>query len=180
MSFLLPKDEVTLTDLKAFRTAAVEAGIERALFLRMVTSKEELNVRQFENIFDVAAALDQWNTAALAAVGTAYSVFQAVAAPTLAANKLAVFYGVGIETVPFPVSLLTFRDGPAAGNIRAEFDLERMVNSESQEGFFSEPVVIDPNRQFAVQVTARIATGVLARVQLFCLIVEPAGQRISR
>lgn len=180
LSILLPKGELTLTDMKAFRMAAIEAGINRAINLKVAPNREGLDVRHFENIFDAAAALDQWNTAALAVVGTAYSVFQAAAAPTLAANKLAVFYKVGVESVaPWPVSLLTFRDGPATGNIRYEFDLEQIINALEAEGYFSEPVIIDPQRQFAVQVTARVATGVLARVQLGAFIIEPKGQRLS-
>lgn len=179
MSYIIPKDELTLTDMRAFRDAAINAGIARAVALKIASTPKELTVRCFENIFDAATALEQWNTAALAAVGTAYSCFQAVAAPTLAANKLAVFYKVGVETVPIPVSLLTFRSGGAAGNITSEFDLEQLINGEVTEGYFSEVQVIDPQRQFAIQVTCRIATAALARIQLGGFIIEPVGQRIA-
>jgi len=179
MSYIVPKEELTITDQYKYRSDAINAAIKRALELKIATNSGELNVRSFENILDAGTALEQYNTAALAAVGTAYSCFQAVAAPILAANKLAVFYGVAIETTPSPVSLLTFRSGGAGGNIIAEFDLEQIATCQVVAGYFSEPVVIDPTRNFAVQVTARIATGVLARVQLKAFIVEPAGQRIA-
>ena len=178
MSFLIAKDELTLTDMRNFRAAAEEAGVARAM-QKLTRTRDELLVRSFENILDAGAALDQWNTAALAVVGTAYSVFQAVAAFALANNKVVVFYKVGVETLPFPVSLLTFRKGGAAGNIKAEFDLEQLVNGNTLEGYFSEPVVYDPTDLIAVQVLSRIATGVLARVQLGAWIVEPVGQRIA-
>jgi CRISPR/Cas system endoribonuclease Cas6 (RAMP superfamily) len=140
---------------------------------------QSVDVREFQPILDAGAALDQWNTAALAVVGNAYSCFQAIAAPVLAANKLAVFYRVQIETVPLPVSRLIFRSGAAAGNILAEFDLEQLACEQVMVGYFSEPVVIDPTTTFAAQVLCRIATGVLARVQLGALIFEPAGSLIA-
>ncbi len=181
MSYLIPKDELTLTDMRNFRESAIQAGIARAIELKIASRASELVVRGFENIFDgtQAAANDFWQTAACAIVGTPVSCFGAVAAPILTANKLAVFYKVGVETVPVPVSLLTFRSGGAAGNIIAEFDLEQLINGQVLEGYFSEVVVIDPQRQFAVQVTPRIATGVLARIQFGAFVIEPIGQRIA-
>ncbi len=138
-----------------------------------------IDIREFQPILDAGAALDQWNTAALAVVGTAVSVFQAVGAPVLAADALAVFYKIGIETVPLPVSRVIFRSGGAAGNTVGIFDLEQLVNRLETDGFLSEPVVYDPSQTFAVQVLPRIATLVLARVQPGALIFEPAGNVIA-
>lgn len=177
-SFIIPKDELTLTDMKDARARAISGGLARASS-KLGMSESELMVRHVENILDFGTALDQWNTAALAAVGTAYSVLQAIAAPTLANNKLAVFYKVGVQTVPNPVSLLRFRSGGAAGNIKAEFDLEQITNGLTPEGYFSEPIPMDPTETFAIQVVAIIATGVLARIQLGCYLIEPKGQLIA-
>ena len=179
MSYIIPKEELTLTDQKAFRSMAVDRAVARAIALKIAGVPSELNVRAFENILDAGTALEQWNTAALAAVGTAYSLFQAVTAVTLSTNKLAVFYGVAIETTPSPISLLTIRSGGATGNITAEFDTEQLATCDVVAGYFSEPVVIDPSRFFAVQGMCRIATGTFARIQLKALIVEPVGQRIA-
>lgn len=177
-SFIIPKGELTLTDMRNFREAAKAAALSRAA-TKLGVGQEELTVRHFYSLADAGAALEQWNTAALAVVGTAYSVFQAIPAPTMATNKLAVFYKVGCETAPCPISLLTFRSGGALGNTKAEFDCEQMVNGMETEGYFSMPVPIDPNEVFAIQATARIATGVLARLQLSGYLIEPRGQRIS-
>jgi len=141
-----------------------------------------IDIREMQLIVDIPGiVLDQWNTAALALpLGTAYSVFQAVAAPVMAANRLAVFYKVGVESgPPMPVSRLTFRSGGAAGNIIGMFDLEQLVNRLETDGYFSEPVIIDPTATYAVQVTCRVATGVFARVQLGCFVFEPAGTVIA-
>ena len=180
MSYIIPKGEITLTDMKKFRHDAEDAAIDRAVDLKVAPSREQLSVRGFENVLDAGTATEQWNTAPLLLINTPYSIFTlAVPAPTLPANRLAVFYKVGIETVPVPVSLLTFRTGGFVGNIIAEFDLEQIINSLEMEGFFSQPVVIDPQTLFSIQVTSRIATLVFARVQLGGLIVEPVGQRIA-
>ena len=167
-----------------YRNDAVEAAIARALKLAVAPSRLQLTVRGFENVLDAGTAVDQWRTAAIAAVSTAavpaaYSCFQAVAAPVMAATRLAVFYKVMIETVPCPVAVLTFRTGGALGNITAEFDLEQLVNALETEGYFSQPVVIEPNEVWAAQVTGRIATGVFARVQLGGYIIEPVGRLIA-
>ncbi|MDD4985405.1 MAG: hypothetical protein PHQ43_06400 [Dehalococcoidales bacterium] len=208
LNYILPTGSMSLMDQKRYRQMAVAAGIERAAdkkigniaddipgikglasrdqrvdlilsYLEAGNMPPSIDVREMQPILDTGAALDQWNTAALAAVGTAYSCFQAVAAPTLAANRLAVFYKIGIETVPLPVSRVVFRSGGATGNIIGIFDLEQLVNRLETDGYLSEPVIIDPTGTFAVQVLARIATAVLARVQLGCLIFEPAGTTIA-
>jgi hypothetical protein len=180
LKILIPKDEAILVPgkIEQFKKDAINKAVARAVTLKLAGSGDELDVRPLQNIRDFATALDQWNTAALAVVGTAYSVFQAVAAPAIPANKLIVFYGVGIETIPLPASLLTFRRAAIAGNIMAQFDLEQLVNCQTQEGYFSEPIVIEPQTTFACQVTARIAGGA-ARVQLMGFAVERKGETIT-
>jgi len=178
MSFILPEDELTLTDIKGFRAGAIAAGLARAQKI-MGRGPTELVVRQLLNITDCAAALEQWNTAALAVVGTEYSVFQAAGTVTLANNKLLVIYGVTIETLPCPVSRLIIRSGAATGNILAEFDLEQIICSNTLEGYFNQPICLDPTQVFAVNVRCRIATGVLARIQLKNFLLEPIGQFIA-
>ena len=109
----------------------------------------------------VATALDSWLTAALAVVGTFYTCFQAVVAPQLAQDKLLVCYGISIDsaTVPLPVSRVVFRRGGAAGNIIAQYDLEEMEVRQNVDAYFSEPVVIDPQQAFAIQVRCRTVSG---------------------
>ena len=126
-----------------------------------------------------ATALDEFNTAALAVVGTAYSCFQAVAAPQLLVGRLCVFYGVSIETVPTPVSYMIFRKGAALGNIVARFDLQTQNTRLAYHAFLTEPVVYDPQDVFAVQVICRIATGVAARVHLHNFLFENAGNTMA-
>jgi hypothetical protein len=196
--YIVPADLMTVSDMKDYRVGALAAGIRRALDkgigipqpdwegldVKAIKQKvlaggwpSQLDVFEFQNVLHAGAALDQWNTAALAAVGTAYSMFQAIAAPAAALriNKIVVFYGITIETVPNPVSRVIFRRNGAAGITISEFDLEPLSVMERLMGFFSEPTVIDNDQAFAAQVLARIATGAAARVQLMNFIFEPAG-----
>jgi len=121
-----------------------------------------------------------WLTAALAAVGTPYSCFQAIAAPQLNVGKLMVCYGVSVESavVPMPVSRLIFRRGGAAGNIQAVFDLEPMGVRLEPDAFFSEPVVIDATEIFAIQVICRaVAAATIVHVHNF--LFESSGSVIA-
>lgn len=198
VNYLNPVDSMTLSDQKEFRLRALAAGLARAAFKKIGSIgdnlanfneaykyiqnggwPDSLDCREAQPILDFGCALDQWNTAALVAVGTPYSALQAIAAPALAANRIAVFYKIGVETVPMPISRVVFRSGGATGNIVGVFDTEQLINQQTWVGYFSEPVVIDPTTTFAVQVLARIATGLLADVQLGCLIFEPAGTTIA-
>jgi hypothetical protein len=197
--YIIPTDSMTLTDQKEYRTKALAAGISRA-FLKNVGSAADipnsadpnsvfaylmaggiwppsLDVRDFQPILDAGCALDQWLTAALAAVGTAYSCLQAVATAPVALrnNKLLVIYKVAVVTAGFPVSRLIFRTA-VAGNFIAQFDLEPLINQRTPEGYLSEPVVIDPNITFAAQVLASAATGAAAKVVLGNFLFEPSGQ----
>jgi len=128
----------------------------------------------------VPTALDMWLTAALAVVGTPYSCFQAVAAPQLIVGHLMVCYAVSVESavVPMPVSRLIFRRGGAAGNIQAQFDMEPMGVRWETDAFLSEPVVIDPQDVFAIQVICRaVAAATIVHIHNF--LFESAGQVVA-
>lgn len=195
--YIIPADLMTVTDMKSYRVAALAAGIKRckdrnigdpnpawdnlsiAQMIPKLSALEwpaHLDQLEFQPILHAGAALDQWNTPVLAAVGTAYSLFQAIAAPAagLRISKLVVFYGVTIETIPLPISRLIFRRNNAAGLITTEFDLEPLAVMQRLMGFFSEPVIWDDNTAYAAQGLCRIAGGV-ARVQLMNFVFEPAG-----
>ena len=138
-----------------------------------------LDAREFQPNLDAAtgAALDFWNTAALAAIGTEYSCLgaTAIAAAANRIKKIVVFYSVQIITSPLPVNRLLFRRNNATGLLQAEFDLEQLATMQRVAGFFSEPVVWDNNTAYAINALCSIATGVAAKVILGNILLEPAG-----
>jgi len=176
---VIGRDDLTTSQREQWRTRAADKAKGFAKQKLGVADPSQLDVRDWQNMLDAGTVLEQWRTAPLLVVNNNYTVFQAVVAPVLAANKVAVFYGVGIEDVPLPVSQLVFRTGGINGNIMYQFDLEHMVNNLECVGYFSEPVVIGPTQPFAVQVVARIATLVFARVQLLAYTIEPKGLTVT-
>ena len=177
-----PVEELTLTDRQSYRQRAINAGLTRAVEKKVAPSQDELVVRhaQCNADFGTTAVLDFWATPVMAApLGTLVTVFQAIAAPVLAATKVAVFYKVTIGTAPIPVSLIAFREGAAAGTTKAVYDLEQLDGYLIPSGYFSEPVVYDPQQVLNVVVATRIVTGLLCRCILGCYIIEPKGAIIS-
>jgi len=203
-TYIIPVGSMTLTDQKDYRINAIAAAIERASqkkigsisdeipgysqlasrnqridqvtsWLKQGNTPASIDVREPQPGLDFACTIDDWQTPAMAAVNTFYTIFNGVVTPTLNAVRIAVWYGVAVETAGFPVSRLTWRSGGAAGNIIAEFDLEQLINRLESIGFFSEPVIFDPTLPYSGTVRCRTATALLARVQPMGFIIEPAG-----
>ena len=174
---LIGTDELTLTDQKNFRQQAIDAGENMAR--DRVAAQGDYIARPPQNIADFGCVLDQWNTAALAAVGTAYTVFQAVAAPAVGNRQVIVWYKVAVETAPPPVSILSLQEGAAGRTTFGVFDLEQLYAKQQVEGYFSEPIVYPPNSVMRILVTCRAVTGVPAVVILGGFVIEPMGPQIS-
>jgi hypothetical protein len=179
LKILNPVEELTLTDRQQFRVNAIMAGVQRALDKKVAPSAAELVVRAPANIADFVTALDRWQTAPLVTVDTSYSVFQAVAAPQVLITQVVVFYKVTVATAPIPVERITFREGTNATTTRAFFDLEQLDGYLIPSGYFSEPIVYDPQQIMNIVVKTRIATGLAANVILGGFIIEPKGANIS-
>jgi hypothetical protein len=118
MSYTLPTNEITLTDIRGFRSAAIESGITRALALGLARSREELIVRSALPATDFGAAtgwaIEQYRNPVIAAAGWG-SPFDTGAlpafAPTLANSKVAVFYKFADYSANPMVSGVRFRVG---------------------------------------------------------------------
>jgi len=162
---------------KAARVKLIHDFIATGQWPRSIDQREVAPLTDFV----AAAAQDSWLTVALAAVGAPVSALNALVAYTLPAGRLMVCYAVSVESaaVPMPVSRLIFRRGGAAGNIQAQFDMEPMGIRLEVDAFFSEPVVIDPQDLFAIQVLPRVATLVGERVHIHNFLFESSGGVIA-
>ena len=154
----------------------VETIINR---LKTGYTPRSIDQRQLAPLTDlvVPTALDDWLTAALAAVGTYYSCFQAVAAPQTIQGKLLVLFGISVGAVPIPISQLRIRKGGAAGNLLGQYDLQDLETADVPDAYFSEPVVIDPQDIFAVQVRAS-AIAPASRVYIHNYLFENTGTTV--
>ena len=175
--YAIPTDELTVTDIRGFRAAALEAA--ELMARDRIAAGGEYIARAPQNVADFGCALDQWNTAALAIINTPYTVFQAIAAPAVGARQVIVWYKVSIYTPNVPVSLLTFQEGAAGRTTFAVLDLEQMYSKLQTDAYFSEPVLYPPNAVQLIQVTSTIATLAVCRVVLGGFIIEPVGPQIS-
>lgn len=203
-TYIVPVGSMTLTDQKDYRIHAIAAGLEFAsqkkigniadevagysllasrdqrieaisIWLKQGNTPRTIDVREPQPLNDFACTIDDWQTPALNAVNTFYTIFNGTATPTLNAVRCCVWYGVAVETAGFPVSRLTWRKTGAAGNIIAEFDLEQLINRLESIGYFSEPVIFEPTLPYSGTVRCRIATTAIARVQPMGFMFEPSG-----
>jgi len=156
------------------RVAEIKAHIETGKWPKTIDQRELAPLTDFV----AAAAQDFWLTVALAAVGTVYTCLGLLPAYTFPAGRLMVCYGVSVDAAVLPVSRLIFRRGSAVGNIQAQFDMQPLGPRLETAAFFSEPVVIDPQDPFAIQVLCNIIAGATP-VHIDNFLFEIAGAVIA-
>ena len=189
MSFVIPTNELTLTDMKQFRSAAIEAGVQRGMDLGLARTRGELVARNALPFTDFGAGamgwvLEQYAAAAVAAAGWG-TVFSAGALPAnvpqLARTKIAVFYKFANYTVAPVITGVRFRVGATGATTKASFYQQLETNSKLEpDVYFSEPVVYDPEDW--VYIEAYYQAAALAGVELFafgCFIIERVGGTVS-
>jgi len=190
MSYVVPTNELTLTDIKAFRSAAVEAGIARALALGVARSRDELVVRGAlpSTDFSVAAAtgwaLEQYRNPIIAAAGWG-SAFDTGAlpafAPVLANSKVAVFYKFADYSAAPVVTGVRFRVGGTGATTRASFFLQLETGAKLEpDVYFTEPVVYDPQDVVYIELYYAAAVAALAEQFAFgAYVIERLGATVS-
>lgn len=188
MSYSVPLGELTLTDIKGFKAAAVRAGIGRATALGIARSENELVVRDAYPNADFGAGAvgwvaDQYISGVIAAAGWG-SPFSAGALPAnvpqLARTKVAVFYKFGVVEANPQIVGVRFRVGTTGATTKASFffQLETTIPLET-EVYFSEPVVYDPEDWVYIEALYRGAVAVGERCPFGCFIIERLGPTVS-
>lgn len=191
MSYVIATEKLSLINQEKLRAGAEYMSRKRLagkLNIPMAKAMDLENpgviVRDADFVTDfipvgVQAGLAGWLTMPLAAVAGMYSVFAnnvpAALTPQVPNNQAWVFYGIDIllaDAAGETVTFLQFGVG-AANNRRAQFDLEGLYAVQEASGYFSQPVFYDPQEIANVQIRARVATGVAARVRLSTFIAEP-------
>lgn len=173
--FLVPTAELTLSDIKVYRAQAKEALIKRAQQLGLVTSAEELVIRDFLPNTDVATipAVNWWITGALVA-NTLYIYVNALVPP----NNLIAFYKVCIESTNPAVARILFQRGTNGATTIGILEVEPLYTKEETEGYLSEPAVYDKSERVYIQILPRAASAG-ERVIFGAFIAEPVGNTVS-
>ncbi len=184
MSYPIATNELTLTDMKAFRGGAVEAGIARALHLAVATNRNELVVYEALPLTNFGAALytqENYITGALAAAGTWQAAGNGGGVGTIPVGQVAVFYksANAAAVVPPLVTAVRFRVGATGASTKAVFFIQLPVeNKMESDVYFSEPVVFDPQDRLFLQVYPT-AIGAAEPVSFGCFVVSRLGPEIS-
>lgn len=189
MSYAVPTNELTLSDIKAFKAAAVQAGVTRALALGLARVETELVVRNLLPFTDLGAgavgwALETYRNPAIAAAGWG-SAFDTGAvpafAPTLANSRVAVFYKFADYSANPVVDGCRFRVGGTGATTKAtfQFQLERGAKLEP-DVYFTEPVVYDPQDVVYIELYYNAIVGALGEAFAFgAFTIERLGAVIS-
>jgi len=191
VAYLIPTEEITLSEQYRLRKIAIEAGEKRAMALWSLTAKD-LTARDADYINDfitpvtplLVAGIAGWLTMPLNVIGTWYSVFAnntpAAVTPTCPTNQIWVFYKVAMLDLvgPDPVCGLEFRLGTAQ-NLKSRFDMEAINGKTVSDGYFSQPVTFENPNVVGVNVECRIATLAQARVRVGALIIEPLQATVT-
>ena len=191
MSYTVPTNELTLTDIKNYRGAAVEAGIAEALALGVARNRDELVVREALPFTDFGAGavgwtIEQYRNPVIAAAGWG-SAFNAGAvpanAPVLGNTKVAVFYKFADYTaaVPQNVTGVRFRVGGNGATTKASFFFQLIAGAKLEpDVYFTEPVVYDPQDTVYIEIYYTGAVAALAENFAFgCYIIERVGATVS-
>jgi len=190
MSYAIPPNELTLTDIKAYKQICLQAGIARALALGIAVSEQELVWREALPHTDFGAAGLGWLTeeylTAGAVAGPAWiSAFDAgvvpANAPTLPVGRIAVFYKFAdTEDAPL-VTAVRFRVGANGASTKGLFFVQLPITAnEEPVVFFNEPVVYDPQDIVYIEAYVTAATpGAGEHIPFGCFIIERVGAQVS-
>ena len=189
MSYVIPTNELTLTDMGRFRGAAIEAGIARALSLGVARVREELVARDAFPLADFGTAATGWNTEdyismVIPAANAWCSAFSTGALPgtqhQLGRAQVAVFYKFAdVEAAPV-VNGIRFREGVAGASTKASFflQLETMAKLEP-DVYFSEAVIYDPDDWLYIEIYPTGNIGGQEHIPFGAIVIERTGGTIS-
>lgn len=189
MSYAIPTNELTLTDIKGFRGAAIDAGVARAMKLGLAGTPEELVAREAHPNTDFGAT---WATAEyyVEGAGPVALGWNLVGDIPLAVNRvpsqlgnnrIAVFYKVADAFEDPAVTAVRFRVGPTGATTRGSFFIQLPIDIKLEpECYFTEPIVYSPQEWVYIQAYWRVG-GVAAGEELSfgCFIIEPTGGTVS-
>lgn len=180
MSYAIPTNELTLTDIKQFKMDAVEAGVLRGMDKLGIARGEEV-VREAQPGIDFVlaygATIENYITGVLAAGWNFVGALGAAA--VLPVGMVAVFYKIADWTANPDVTAVRFRVGGTGASTKGSFMIQVPIMTKLEpEVYLSEPIVYDPQDTLFIQCYA-VAGGAAENLGFGCFIIEKVGANIS-
>jgi len=176
-SFLVPADQMTLTDQKQYKQDAINLAVARMLALRIVTDQGGIMVRQIRAFADLGVGTineDEWGIA-LPAAGVNAGVINTGVRP---ANQIVVFFGLDdFDNAP-QATLTTFGTAAVGGTTKQMVDLQVARGWLNSAGFLAEAVVYDPLEIIFVTMESD-AIHAVEYIAFLGYILEPRGTVVS-
>jgi hypothetical protein len=183
MSYVIPTNELTLTDIKGFRGAAIDAGVDRALKLGLAGTREELVAREAHphTDFPLTWTWEYYLEAAGPAAAGWRLVGDLAAASQLGVNKIAVFYKVADAAEDPVITAVRFRVGATGATTRGSFFIQLPIDIKLEpECYLTEPVVYSPQEWVYIEAYWRVGAAAAGEELSFgCFIIEPTGGTVS-
>ena len=180
MSYLVSTNELTLTDIRAYKTAAIEAGILRAIE-KLGVGRGELVTREAlpATDFPAAWATEYYVGPAIAAVGWG-AASGGAATGTVPVGRVAVFYKLADADDNPAYTAVRFRLGAGGASTKASFFFQLNIDNKLESDcYFSEPIVYDPNDIVTIQAYSRVALHAAEELSFGCFIIEKVGATVS-
>jgi len=190
MSYAIPTNELTLSDIKQFKVNAQDAGIARAIALGIARDRSELVIREANPDPDFAMPIlsgytdNHYVTGAAIAANAWYPVFDLVVAPpalvpVLARTQVAVFYKIADAAVAPTCTAVRFRVGVTGNSTKASFHTQLAFDNKLEpEVWLSEPVVYDPEDVLYIEFYPRAICN-NEELSFGCFILERVGATVS-
>ena len=177
-SFIITSRETDVMQVKALRDSLAVRLVSLLQHDGRVLNPNEAVVRDGlpSTDYTIANGQNTWLSPALTA-NTAAAHLNAA----LANTKYAGFWGFASDDpkmVTVGVYLLRLMLG-SGGNTLGRFQLERAWAEEITVGYFSEPVIYNPNQTVYAEITPRTTDAAGVRLQLLSLVAEPRGPFVS-
>lgn len=154
LSYIVPWQVMSLTRIEQFKNDSRQAGINRALELKIATNDSGLVVRPPRANLDVGIGTvgeDEWGFNLAAGLNAAIIN---VPIPT---NEIWVWYAIDQWDAAPQATLVTFRTAPVGGTTKMQVDLQDCRGFPFCAGMLGEPVVYDRSERMVVDIQSDAA-----------------------
>ena len=189
ISHIIPAREMSQDRVQRLIDATSERMLDLAVNKGLASSREGLVIRDTRPDEDLGlapttagvplAAVRSWWTGALVAA-TLSRYWNALGlTPQLDTRRLVAFVGVSIPDANPTIQEVAFREGLTGSTTRAAYNLQQLYEELETIGYFSMPVIYEPNQFVFVEFWPRLAKAGGENIVFRALTCEARGPVVS-